>query len=57
MNDIYIGAQIDTEHGPGKVIDVFQKQNELFAEVCLDEGPRIFVSIDRSQFPDEDSAE
>lgn len=54
MGKIYIGANTDTEQGRGKVVDVFQKGDDLFAEVRLDsDGSRIFIGIERSQFPDE----
>jgi len=53
MSKVYIGSQIETEHGPGAVIDVFQKGEELFAEVRLESGQQVFVGIERSQFPDE----
>jgi len=53
MSNIYIGARTETDDGPGEVVDVFQKKDELFAEVRLDSGPRIFMAIERTQFPAE----
>ena len=49
MSKFYIGASVDTEYGTGRVLDIFYKGEELFAEVRLDTGNRVFVGIEQSQ--------